>query len=247
METSPLLWNSNIESNSIFLELYDSYIKKEWKEHYFNYDTAKGKFKKLEEIGTSYSDILKFDTYFHDEVRRVDYFLMSKMHGLEEDLLTVHQSDRASRTLEKFLKRIIEKCLDCKNFYDINYYVICKIAAKFEKIRPGLSKQANSINLSFAVEIADSSKTVSSDGEDEKPMKFSSPQYINTVLSERGHQIHNFTKQCMTLHSSKFHVTYPALTLGEVRFVKNKAKEHGNTKFEIGIKLGLVAMMVSPP
>eukprot|EP01034_Spumella_vulgaris_P031194 gene31194-38545_t len=101
------------------------------------------------------------------------------------------------------------------------------------------------MKLSFAVEIADSTNTISTEGEDDgKPVKFSSPQYINTVFSERGHQIHNFTKQCMDMHSRKFNVTYPALTIGDVRFVKNKAKEHGNTKFKIGIKLGLVAMML---
>eukprot|EP01034_Spumella_vulgaris_P039544 gene39544-48859_t len=75
-------------------------------------------------------------------------------------------------------------------------------------------------------------------------MNFSSHLYIHDVFADRADQIRAFTKKCMEVYSNKFHVSYPSVTLGELKFVKNKAKEHGKTKFIIGIKLGLVLMMV---
>eukprot|EP01034_Spumella_vulgaris_P026956 gene26956-33608_t len=68
--------------------------------------------------------------------------------------------------------------------------------------------------------------------------------YINEVLARRIDELRAMTKQCIDVYSTKFRVNYSALTLGELKFVKNKTKEHSKTKFYIGIKLGLVAMML---
>ena len=45
LENAPRLWNANKN----FLELYQPYIKTEWRFHYFAYDTMKAKYKALKD------------------------------------------------------------------------------------------------------------------------------------------------------------------------------------------------------
>jgi SPX domain protein involved in polyphosphate accumulation len=238
------LWNRDTQ-NSIFLELYESYTKDEWKSHYFRYDKSKVKLKRMSDRGTANGDIFKFDTYFHDEICRVNHFLMKHMRGLEDDLLTVNNTEKGTRATEKFMRDLLERSVECKKYYNINYFVICKIAAKFEKITTKLSITTAEAKLLKFIQSTDATPAASDGYIDFRNVKFSSHAYIHDVFSDRADQIRDFTKRCMEVYSAKFHVSYPSVMLGKMKFVKEKGKEHGTTKFKIGVKLGLVTMMVS--
>jgi hypothetical protein len=221
MENTPLLRNT--ANNNIFFELYEPYIKKEWKAFYFNYDILKAKYKALKSSSIAQIDVAKFDKCFYDEIRRVDHFLTSTICELEDDLSSMQNTQNKDHAVELFVRKLYDKSLKCENFFELNLYVVCKTSKKFEKVIDTLHKSDPNM----------------------VPMKHMSLDYINDVFSLRNDELRSITQRCIDIYSTKFRANYSALTLGELKFVKNKTKEHSKTKFYIGLKLGLVAMMVS--
>lgn len=229
----PFLWNANRN----FLELYQPYIKTEWRFYYFGYDTMKSKYKALKEH--EHPDLQTFENYFFAEIQRVDWFLNSNLHEIQRDLGTISDTcdflnsdtlddkkkkEELGRTVELFIRSIYEKCKACELFYKLNHYVICKIAKKFEKLIESGKKKLD----------------------DFTPWRdYPSNDLFNRKFAGRIDEIHYLTRKSVDTYSEKFRKTYPSLAYGELEFVKNKERESLRTRFYIGVKLGIIITMVS--
>ena len=143
---------------------------------------------------------------------------MATVKELEQSLSTIGVDN--DHTVELFIRDLFERSIECEKFFELNFYVICKMAKKFEKL---IEKHKPTF------EITD----------------YKSLDYINNTFAFTMDSIISVTKRCIEIYSVKFRQTYPALTYGELKFVKSKVKDTSRTKFFIGIKLGLIAMMVS--
>jgi SPX domain protein involved in polyphosphate accumulation len=210
--------------NQVFLELYEPYIVKEWKTKYFNYDELKQEYKALKKV--AHPNVRRFDSWFYEEISSVDTFLQLSLNEIGQDLDTVGSTESNNHTMELFLRSIFEKCHRSKRFFDLNFYVICKTAKKFEKI----------------LQLHQTMNCTEDDAE-----LCTSITFLHRNFTQHKEDIRMLISRCVDLYSQKFRSTYPALTFGELKYVKNKTREHSKTKFYIGVKLGLVFMMVSYP
>ena len=180
-----------------------------------------------------------FELQFFDAIEKVDNFLNTNLHDIQRDLRTIsdtcdflnsdsledaQKKEELGRTVELFIRSIFEKCRDCKKFYKLNHYVICKIAKKFEKIiEQGIKKR-----------------------DDFKPWRdYPSNELFNEKFASRIDEILYLTRKSVDMYSEKFRKTYPSLAIGELEFVKNKDRETVRTRFYIGVKLGLIVCGVS--
>lgn len=228
LENSHQYWNAN----NNFLELYEPYIKSEWRFHYFAYDTMKAKYKALKDQRKR--DLVSFEKLFYNEIQHVDWFLSSNLREIELDLKTIHDSceelsgdakkkEEMERTMELFIRKIFEKCKNCEKYYKLNHYVICKIAKKFEKL---IEKEVEK-SREFT------------------PWKEYPSSSLFHTFSNRVNEINYLTAQSITTYSEKFRQTYPSLAYGELEFVKNKERENSRTRFYIGVKIGIAISAVS--
>jgi hypothetical protein len=234
-ENIPFLWNANRN----FLELYQQYIKTEWRFHYFAYDTMKAKYKALKERDKP--DLMGFEKDFYAEINRVDEFLNSLLLEIKRDLKIVSDTcgflnstkkedmkkrKEVGHTVELFIRSIFDKCKECERFYKLNHFVICKVAKKFEKL------------------IESSQEKKAMDDDFEPWRDFPSNDLFNHRFASRIDEIHILTKQSVDTYSEKFRRKYSSLADGELEFVKNKERETVFTRFYIGIKLGIIVTTV---
>ncbi len=231
--SAPHLWHEN----GTFLDLYRPYITMKWRFQYFSYDSMKAKYKVLKDQDCP--DLQTFETDFHKEIQRVDWFIVLVKGEIERDLKTIIDnfekpaSGNVSRTVELFLRNIFERCKECEKFYKLNHYVICKIAKKFEKLI-----DLNGIEQK-SVEAGDSEYRAFIPWRD-----YPSNDLFNKQFSRRTDEIHLLTSKIVETYSDKFRRTYSSLAYGELVFVKNKERESGRTRFYLGVKLGLIVAMV---
>lgn len=233
-----------LKANREFLDLYHPYITTEWRRQYFSYDRMKADYKVLKE--SKKPNLMRFEKDFLLEIRRVDWFLKSIMQDIQEDLRKLNetrsmlqeqnkvQREQFERTIELTLRNIFDKCKACEQFYQLNHFVICKIAKKFEKLIDITNKSLKDER-----------------NEDEPALDFMpwrdyrSNEYFTKEFTLRNRSILLLKSNCIQVYSEFFRQKYPSLAFGELEFMKNKDREHKRTRFVFGFKMGMVLTLVS--
>lgn len=235
-----------LKSNREFLDLYHPYIKTEWRRHYFFYDRLKAEYKALKE--QKLPNLQQFEEDFLAEIKRVDWFLKITLDDISQDLRMIEeakepfqnqksglQKQQTEHTIEVAIRSIFEKCKACEQFYQLNHFVICKIAKKFEKL----------------IESTHASHKKKNDPDGEHKLDFvpwteyRSNEFFRRDFSRRSNKIVKLKQQCILLYSDFFRQKYPSLAFGELEFMKNKDREHKRTRTIFGIKLGLIIALIS--
>lgn len=236
-----------LNSNQEFLDLYSPYIKHDWRRHYFAYDHMKAQYKTLK--GNKNADIKEFEEEFYAEICRVDWFLKLTMKDIQHDLrkltqgkvfVTEHASQKyqVERTVELTLRSLFDRCKACEQFYQLNHFVICKIAKKFEKI---IEKSRTHSRPSSS----DDLKETDSHDDFVPWCNFRSNRYFTTKFAGRIDVILQLKSRCIAVYSDYFRQKYPSLAFGELEFMKNKDREKKSTRILFGIKLGCILCLVS--
>lgn len=238
----------NLKSNREFLDLYHPYIKTEWRRHYFFYDHLKAEYKTLKEQKSP--NLQKFEEDFLAEIKRVDWFLKITLDDIAQDLRMINeakeplqkqkssiQKQQTEHTIEVVIRGIFDKCKACEQFYQLNHFVICKIAKKFEKLIESTHKSRKKKEADF--------------GDDEQKLDFvpwteyRSNEFFQRDFARRSVRIVKLKQDCIFLYSDFFRQKYPSLAFGELEFMKNKDREHKRTRTIFGVKLGLIIALVS--
>ncbi len=225
-----------LKSNKTFLSLYHNYIRNEWRRHYISYDALKLAYKRIKNIKSD--DWLQFEKDFSDEIKRVDVFLKETTKSLQVDLITVSEScdfflSRTSESVKKqkelgksveiSIRRLFQKCKDCEQFFKLNKFVIIKLSKKLEKL---MVTNSNGNNVEMWC--------------DRPSSIYFTNKFLNRII-----EIEKLTDNATNLYSNYFRQKYPELTIGELEFVKNKEREHQQTKVYFGFKLGIIVCLVS--
>ena len=256
---TPELELTALITNRDFLEAYHAHIKPEWKRHYFAYDRLKAHYKALKEDVAIPNGVEDFEVAFLAEIRRVDAFLESTLTDLQEDLAEAEQlrtayTSNPTKTEQKLLERkldvslraIFDQTKSCDQFFHLNHFVICKIAKKFEKLVESqhalhLPTPGDDLVQAFAVE-----DLTKDEKRDFVPWtSYRSNLYFTRVFSPRKDLIAQVHDQCIHLYTEVFRRHYPALSLGELEYKKDKERLKEHTRVVLGCKVGAIVTLVS--
>jgi len=244
---------------------YNPYIAEEWEEEYFAFDELKLSYKTLKDsdlasLGTT---VVTFDTKFANEIIRVSKFVEAKAQTFSKDLdLVVMEweklepetrsqvlSDEVDRTLQRNLQSIHDNVSKLRQFFDLNRFLICKTAKKFEKI---LSKKVDRSNAVVSAYI-ERYRRESVETEGCKNMSVplvgidtvhwvaypSCAVFSNSFISQAKVAESSLIQRCVEIYSDIFRQEHQYLARGELNFVKSRDQDTKKDRFLLGLKCGI--------
>jgi hypothetical protein len=248
--------------NSTLLK-YDPYIAKEWSREYFAFDELKDLYKLLKAADTALlgAVVIEFDTRFANEIIRVSKFVDAKAQTYSKDLTLVSSEwdmfdvDTQSKVLEDELDRTIQRTLQTtyqsvvklREFYDLNRFLICKVAKKFEKV---LSKRVDSGSGEVGAYIQkyrrESTVNVPLDGLDTLNwVEYPSCSVFSSSFVPLAEEVEtSLSQRCVDVYSAIFRRDHRYLALGELSFIKSRDQDSKNDRFLLGLKLGLTLAII---
>lgn len=218
-----------LNPNKTFLLLYQRYINKIWKRQYIHYDVLKYQYQVVK--SNNGEGLEQFERTFLNEIKRIYSFFVKILKDLEEDLESLNEMCKTSteentqkfnKAIEVSVRDIYLQSKDCKVFFKLNKFAICKIAKKYEKlmVQFGGDRQSTSWNVTACG-------------------KFFFSKYISKEA-----RINDAIRLSIDLYSRFFRQTYGELAEDELEFVKDKSILNRHTKLYLGFKMGLITCLV---
>lgn len=222
---------------------YKPYIIREFKSHYFKFDSLKYEYKELKK--NNLLDKTNFEKQFINEILRLNKFITIICDFLEKDLngisngwikMNLNEQKqfliKSERTIERALRSIYNKLNDLKKFHKFNIHLIYKVAKKYEKILKQSTKYCEDLKQNNGVYLF--------------PLWQPCPSHsiFNDFYLPLLSHIDELQDETVKVYTSIFRTTYPELARWELDYTKSKDVDSKFDQLMIGIKLGIILSTV---
>lgn len=232
---------------------YYPYVCQEWKFKYFLYDELKAEYDALRNNihdQDACAKLCKFDRKYRSEILRVSKFIESKAKCYTEEMDHVAEcwKEDDEQTVERTLRVTFDRVHKLKHFYDLNRYLICKIAKKMEKLLAVVNTEDKEIvNYLHKYDHPSEGVQLPLVGLDTvKWIKFPSCYAFTNVFFPYGKLVEDqIPDRCISIYSTIFRQKHPALAFGDLKYVKSRDQDSKHDRFMLGLKTGLTVAIVS--
>jgi hypothetical protein len=262
IDPSHLLW----QKNDGFLEKYFEFIEKDYKPYYFAYDAVAQLYDDIK--CDKKPNILPLEMEFFAEMKRLHSLVASTLNTIDRDLRSVLGQIESmdlqtkkqlkkmhdDRALERTMRGLFERCRSLQKFYELNYYIIRKMAKKYEKIVAAMLKSHSEVPIRPVQAGPGSFDTsgfghidIDIDPDPEFPIWSTYPSFVffKSKLCPHSQQIADVKQKCIDIYISVFRKKYPSLGVEELKYQRLADVDRKDWRFHYGVKIGIILALVS--